>query len=66
MACRVVSTTLTALAIIFSIIVIAPRSTRADENGVSFWLPGIFGSLAATPQQPGWSLPSSSRGGLGL
>jgi hypothetical protein len=23
---------------------------------VSFWLPGLFGSLAATPQQPGWSL----------
>ena len=28
----------------------------ADEGGVSFWLPGFFGSLAATPQQPGWSL----------
>jgi hypothetical protein len=23
---------------------------------VSFWVPGFFGSLAATPQQPGWSL----------
>jgi hypothetical protein len=22
---------------------------------VSFWLPGLFGSLAAAPQQPGWS-----------
>ena len=30
----------------------------ADENGVSFWVPGFFGSLAATPQQPGWSLAS--------
>lgn len=30
----------------------------ADENGVSFWLPGIFGSLAAAPQTPGWSLTS--------
>jgi len=29
---------------------------RADESGVSFWVPGFFGSLAATPQQPGWSL----------
>ena len=29
---------------------------RADEGGVSFWLPGLFGSLAAVPQQPGWSL----------
>lgn len=28
----------------------------ADEGGVSFWVPGFFGSLAATPQQPGWSL----------
>ena len=28
----------------------------ADEGGVSFWIPGLFGSLAATPQQPGWSL----------
>jgi hypothetical protein len=30
----------------------------ADEDGVSFWIPGFFGSLAATPQQPGWSLIS--------
>jgi hypothetical protein len=31
---------------------------RADEGGVSFWVPGFFGSLAAAPQQPGWSLAS--------
>ena len=30
----------------------------ADEGGVSFWLPGLFGSLAATPQQPGWAAAS--------
>ena len=30
--------------------------TRADEGGVSFWLPGQFGSLAAVPTEPGWSL----------
>jgi hypothetical protein len=30
---------------------------RADEGGVSFWLPGLFGSLAAVPAQaPGWSV----------
>lgn len=29
----------------------------ADEGGVSFWLPGQFGSLAAVPGEPGWSLP---------
>ena len=31
------------------------RSALADEGGVSFWLPGIFGSLAAVPGTPGWS-----------
>ena len=31
-------------------------TAKADEGGVSFWLPGLFGSLAAVPQQPGWSL----------
>ena len=29
---------------------------RADEGGVSFWVPGFFGSLAATPLTPGFSL----------
>ena len=29
----------------------------ADEGGVSVWLPGQFGSLAAVPGEPGWSLP---------
>jgi hypothetical protein len=28
---------------------------RADEGGISFWLPGLFGSLAAAPQVPGWA-----------
>src|SRR5712672_1343004 len=28
----------------------------ADEGGVSYWLPGRFSSLAATPQVPGWSM----------
>ena len=32
-----------------------PTVASADEGGVSFWLPGTFGSLAAAPQQPGWS-----------
>ncbi len=32
--------------------------TRADEGGVSFWLPGNFGSLAAAPGVPGWSFAS--------
>ena len=29
---------------------------QADETGVSYWLPGRFGSLAAVPQVPGWSM----------
>jgi len=28
----------------------------ADQGGVSFWIPGFFGSLAAVPPTPGWSL----------
>jgi len=35
-------------------------AARADEGGVSFWLPGIYGSLAATPLQPGWTLATSN------
>ena len=31
------------------------EESLANEGGVSFWLPGLFGSLAAVPQQPGWS-----------
>jgi len=33
----------------------AADSSRADEGGVSLWVPGFFGSLAATPQQSGFS-----------
>ena len=40
----------------FSALVATPQVSLADEGGVSFWLPGIFGSLAAVPQQPGWAL----------
>ena len=29
-----------------------PGVAQADEGGVSLWVPGFFGSLAATPQQP--------------
>jgi hypothetical protein len=35
-----------------------PNSAFADEDGVSFWIPGFFGSLAAAPQVPGWSFTS--------
>ena len=35
----------------------AATSANADEGGVSFWLLGQYGSLAAVPMEPGWSLP---------
>lgn len=45
----------TALAILIAML----NTARADENGVSFWIPGFFGSLAAVPQQqPGWTATS--------
>jgi hypothetical protein len=31
---------------------------HADEGGVGYWIPGFFGSLAASPLVPGWSLTS--------
>jgi hypothetical protein len=36
-------------------VMLSERPSRADEGGVSFWLPGLFGSLAAVPAQPGFS-----------
>jgi hypothetical protein len=44
-----------AASLFLAAIVGTPNVSRADEGGVSFWLPGLFGSLAAAPQQPGWS-----------
>jgi hypothetical protein len=34
---------------------IAPSPAGADERGISFWLPGLFGSFASVPGSPGWS-----------
>jgi hypothetical protein len=31
--------------------------SRADEGGVSFWLPGQMASFAASQGEPGWSVP---------
>jgi len=32
-----------------------PSESAADEYGISFWIPGQFGSFAAVPAKPGWS-----------
>jgi hypothetical protein len=39
-----------------TIVLSTATGSLADEGGVSFWVPGFFGSLAATPQVPGLSL----------
>jgi hypothetical protein len=64
------------LAVVFfswTMTILTLSHASADEGGVSFWVPGTFGSLAATPQQPGWSLASiyyytsvSAGGGVSL
>jgi hypothetical protein len=35
---------------------VAPTAAHADEGGVSFWIPGLFGSFAASPLQAGWAM----------
>ncbi|MEJ0076641.1 MAG: transporter [Alphaproteobacteria bacterium] len=44
-----------ASSIVIATVAMTAKVTRADEGGVSFWVPGQFGSLAAAPAQPGWS-----------
>jgi hypothetical protein len=47
------------VAAIAALFALPPQAARADEGGVSFWIPGFFGSLAAVPAQaPGWSVTS--------
>jgi hypothetical protein len=53
---RAIKTGLVWSAITLAAVVSVPKHALADEGGVSFWIPGFFGSLAAAPQQPGWSL----------
>lgn len=43
---------------LLGLIALLPAMTAvADDGGISFWLPGQFGALAAAPTEPGWSLP---------
>src|ERR1700746_2147271 len=45
--------------ILSALLALPTQTARADEGGVSFWLPGFFGSLAAVPAQAsGWSVTS--------
>lgn len=40
---------------IAAVVISAAAPVRSDESGVSAWLPGTFGSMAAVPTAPGWS-----------
>jgi hypothetical protein len=44
---------------IATVLALVAHFASADESGESFWTPGSFGSLAATPSQPGFSLTSA-------
>ena len=44
---------LSATIAVFGTAMLFSTSAVADQGGVSFWVPGLFGSLAAAPQQPG-------------
>src|SRR4051794_7037494 len=59
LAAEKLSTRVRTFAVAFTVLAAVachPSNARADEGGVGSWLPGSFGSLAATPLQPGWSL----------
>jgi hypothetical protein len=43
-------------AAIGALLILAPQVSRADESGISFWLPGQVSSLPAVPATPGWSM----------
>jgi len=53
---RIVTLCTAAAALCSSVVAMTSSSARADEGGVSFWVPGQFGSLAALPGVPGWAL----------
>lgn len=44
------------VALVVASLPLSAQLAHADEAGVSFWLPGQIGSLAAVPATPGWSL----------
>jgi hypothetical protein len=44
------------LAVAIGLAALLPGPVRADESGISFWLPGQFSSLAAAPGVPGWAM----------
>jgi len=50
-----------ASALVIGALTAAPTIAKAEEAGVSFWVPGFFGSLSATPCSRGLADHSRSR-----
>src|SRR5260221_9737621 len=48
-----------AAALVFVAVAGIPDPSWADEGGGSFWQPGTYDSLAAVPDQPGWSVSAT-------
>jgi hypothetical protein len=46
-----------AMGLALAIVAWPGSAALADEGGVSFWLPGQYGSFAAVAPSPGWSMP---------
>ena len=46
-------------AIVLAAAVCSTTAARADQGGVSFWVPGIYASMAAVLPDPGFSIPST-------
>ena len=44
--------------LVVSCLMLGAAPSYADDGGISFWLPGLFGSLAAVPGVPGWAFAS--------
>ena len=43
----------TAVVAVTVVALLSPQAARADESGISYWLPGLYGSMSATPTTPG-------------
>jgi hypothetical protein len=52
-------TTGAAAVVVLAAIAGIPSFARADEGGGSFWQPGSYESLAAVPDEPGWSFAAT-------
>jgi hypothetical protein len=50
------SATIFGIGMVAAALALCPEPSRADESGISFWLPGQYASLVAAPATPGWAL----------